>query len=56
MAIKSPWNCAKIFHPFDALPWLWKLLLQKERKQDRQYDEHGKERHPDHDISLPSAF
>ena len=43
MAIKKPWNRAKIFQPFDALPGLRELLHQKERKHETQFDEHGNE-------------
>ena len=55
MAIKRPWNRAKIFQPFDALPGLRELLRQKEREHERQYDAHGNERCPENDTNLPFA-
>ena len=43
MAIKRPWNRAKIFQPFDALPGLRELLRQKELEHETQFDVHGNE-------------
>lgn len=43
MAIKRPWNRAKIFQPFDALPGLRELLRQKEHEHETQFDVHGNE-------------
>ena len=43
MAIKRPWNRAKIFQPFDALPGLRELLRQKELEHETQFDTHGNE-------------
>ena len=43
MAIKRPWNRAKIFQPFDALPGLRELLRQKEFEHETQFDVHGNE-------------
>ena len=43
MAIKRPWNRAKIFQPFDALPGLRELLRQKELEHETRFDVHGNE-------------
>ena len=55
MAIKRPWNRAKIFQPFDALPGLRELMRQKERAHETQFDEHGNELSKGQDICLPSS-
>jgi len=55
MAIKRPWNRAKIFQPFDALPGLRELLRQKEREHETQFDEHGNEIGEEQDHCLPSS-
>ena len=43
MAIKRPWNRAKIFQPFDALPGLRELLREKEIEHEVRFDADGNE-------------
>ena len=43
MAIKRPWNRAKIFQPFDALPGLRELLREKEIEHEVRFDSEGNE-------------
>ncbi|MDY3297768.1 GNAT family N-acetyltransferase [Selenomonas sp.] len=56
MAIKRPWNRAKIFQPFDALPGLRELLREKERAHEARYNANGNESQEDDDtIEIPLA-
>ena len=56
MAIKRPWNRAKIFQPFDALPGLRELLREKEREHEARYDAIGNESEEgDEDVEIPLA-
>ena len=56
MAIKRPWNRAKIFQPFDALPGLRELLREKEREHEARYDAIGYESEEgDEDVEIPLA-
>ena len=41
MATKRPWNRAKIFQPFDALPGLRELLREKEIEHEVRFDAEG---------------
>ena len=53
MAIKRPWNRAKIFQPFDALPGLRELLREKEREHEARYNANGNEAADKGDAKLP---
>lgn len=56
MAIKRPWNRAKIFQPFDALPGLRELLREKERAHEARYNANGNGSQDDgDDVEIPLA-
>ena len=53
MRSKGPWNRAKIFQPFDALPGLRELLREKEREHEARYNANGNEVAGEDNAKLP---